>query len=77
MPSASDNHGVYPYPLVKNLQYANVPAPERALGERTGEIDYAVNVHPVKGIQPGFDIAGIPLAGMDASALASLAGPQP
>lgn len=50
------------YPLVKDVTYPNVPAPERAFPERHGQIDYSVNAAPVKGLQPGYDIAGIPLS---------------
>lgn len=64
MPSASDNGGVYPYPLVQDLSYPNSRAPERAGGEYTGELD---DSGPrVKGYQPGFDIPGIPLSSIQA-----------
>jgi hypothetical protein len=77
MASASNNGGYYPYPKVVPVEIPNQPAPERAGGERTGEIDYSQNANPVKGLQPGFDLAGVPLASLTPELVARMAGPQP
>jgi hypothetical protein len=60
MARASDNGGVYPYPAIEPITYANTPAPEGAQPERTGLVD---DSGPrVKGLQPGFDYPGLPLS---------------
>jgi hypothetical protein len=60
MARASDNSGVYPYPLIQtDLFFTNPPAPERATGEYTGALDDSGA--RVKGFQPGFDYPGTSL----------------
>jgi hypothetical protein len=50
---------VYPYPLIHDLHFPNIPAPERATPEYTGTLN---DSGPrIGGLQPGFDYPGVPL----------------
>lgn len=68
------------YPLVQEPVYlANAPAPETLLAVRSGDPFVGGSLPAearVKGLQPGYDLAGIPVLALTPESAAKLAGPQ-
>lgn len=68
------------YPLVQEPVYlASAAAPETALAARSGD-PFIGGTLPsearTKGLQPGYDIAGVPVMTITPDVAAKLAGPQ-